>query len=236
MSPNSVLMCGLAGILAWEDRYRVRRDVLGADVRAHCASRAGWGGAVRQSRQIRHPLGRSAGSCTDGWRSSTSIPAQISRSRRHSKTWIVFNGEIYNFRELRDELEAAAPDYTWRTHRDTEVLLAAYDVWGEKCVEQLNGMFAFAIWDEPRADAVPGARSHGAEAAVLRGSRRTRRRRSHAPAMLIAFASELTALRQPVGSIVDRRLALGDYLRCGYVPAPCDDLQRRGEAAAGERG
>src|SRR5207237_948991 len=58
--------------------------------------------------------------------------------------WLVFNGEIYNYRELRSQLSG----YSWRTESDTEVLLAAYEKWGEKCVEHLNGMFAFAIWDE----------------------------------------------------------------------------------------
>ena len=61
---------------------------------------------------------------------------------------IVFNGEIYNFRELRAELTKLRPDFQWRTTGDTEALLLAYDVWGEKCLERLNGMFAFAVWDE----------------------------------------------------------------------------------------
>lgn len=59
--------------------------------------------------------------------------------------WIVFNGEIYNYPELRRELEA---DYTFRTQTDTEVLLAAWLKWGEACLDKLIGMFAFVIWDE----------------------------------------------------------------------------------------
>ncbi len=62
--------------------------------------------------------------------------------------WIVFNGEIYNFRELRQELEAAGVDF--KSHSDTEVILAAYREWGEFCLTRLGGMFAFALWDEPR--------------------------------------------------------------------------------------
>jgi asparagine synthase (glutamine-hydrolysing) len=61
---------------------------------------------------------------------------------------IVFNGEIYNFLELRAELEALG--HVFRTRSDTEVLLKAYEVWGTASVERLNGMYAFAIWDEPR--------------------------------------------------------------------------------------
>src|SRR5271169_481337 len=62
--------------------------------------------------------------------------------------WIVFNGEIYNFRELRKELEGAGAEF--RSHSDTEVILAAYRVWGESCLTRLGGMFAFALWDAPR--------------------------------------------------------------------------------------
>jgi len=62
--------------------------------------------------------------------------------------WIVFNGEIYNFRDLRRELEAAGVRF--ESQSDTEVILAAYRVWGEACLTRLGGMFAFALWDAPR--------------------------------------------------------------------------------------
>src|SRR5271156_4308257 len=65
-----------------------------------------------------------------------------------SGSWIVFNGEIYNFRELRKELESAGVEF--KSHSDTEVILAAYRVWGESCLTRLGGMFAFALWDVPR--------------------------------------------------------------------------------------
>jgi len=58
---------------------------------------------------------------------------------------VVYNGEIYNYRELKSELEARG--YQFRTTGDTEVLLKAYHAWGEKCVERFNGMFAFCIFD-----------------------------------------------------------------------------------------
>jgi asparagine synthase (glutamine-hydrolysing) len=58
---------------------------------------------------------------------------------------VVFNGEIYNYVELRRELSA---DYEFRTRTDTEVLLAAYQKWGEDCLDKLIGMFSFLIWDE----------------------------------------------------------------------------------------
>src|SRR3989344_8291112 len=58
---------------------------------------------------------------------------------------IVFNGEIYNFIEVRAQLEARGHRFT--THSDTEVILIGYLEWREHCVDRLNGMFAFAIWD-----------------------------------------------------------------------------------------
>ena len=65
-----------------------------------------------------------------------------------SGNWIVFNGEIYNFRELRAELEAAGNRF--QSHSDTEVILAAYRIWGAESFDRLRGMFAFALWDASR--------------------------------------------------------------------------------------
>jgi asparagine synthase (glutamine-hydrolysing) len=65
---------------------------------------------------------------------------------RHLPIWITYNGEIYNYLELRAELEALG--FAFRTASDTEVLLAAYVCWGEKCLERFNGMWSFAIHDE----------------------------------------------------------------------------------------
>ena len=60
------------------------------------------------------------------------------------RVWVTFNGEIYNYLELKQELS----DYPFRSDTDTEVLLAAYEKWGEACLDRLRGMFAFGIWDE----------------------------------------------------------------------------------------
>lgn len=65
---------------------------------------------------------------------------------RYGSLWITFNGEIYNFKELRDELKNKG--HIFKSQSDTEVILAAYAEWGAECVKRFNGMFAFAVWDE----------------------------------------------------------------------------------------
>lgn len=129
--------------------------------------------------------------------------------------WVVFNGEIYNFLSLRQELTALRPSCPWRTQGDTEVLLAAYDAWGERCVDHFNGMFAFAIWDKPKQTLFLARDRMGQKplywAAVEAGN---------GPGAM-AFASELRALRQV--SWVDASISpsgLTDYLCWGYIPAP----------------
>jgi asparagine synthase (glutamine-hydrolysing) len=63
-------------------------------------------------------------------------------------TWVVFNGEIYNFKEIRQELENRG--HVFRTQSDTEVIIHGYREWGNDVLRRLNGMFGLAIWDEPR--------------------------------------------------------------------------------------
>ncbi len=69
-------------------------------------------------------------------------------SNEDGTIWIVFNGEIYNHADLRRGLEAAG--HAYRTKSDTETIVHAYEEWGDACVDRFRGMFAFAIWDQPR--------------------------------------------------------------------------------------
>src|SRR2546425_6733391 len=60
--------------------------------------------------------------------------------------WLVYNGEIYNYATLRDELMNRG--HAFRSKTDSEVIIHAFEEWGEHCLERFNGMFAFALWDE----------------------------------------------------------------------------------------
>ena len=120
---------------------------------------------------------------------------------------IVFNGEVYNFEEMRSELGTHA----WRGHSDTEVMLEAIERWGlESAVQRFVGMFAFAVWDR-----------HERRLFLIRDRIGIKPVYYGYVGGHFVFASELKALRVFPGfeACVDRN-TLAAYLRCAYVPAP----------------
>jgi asparagine synthase (glutamine-hydrolysing) len=122
---------------------------------------------------------------------------------------IVFNGEIYNFQELREDLTRRG--HQFRTNSDTEVIVHLYERYGADCVEHLRGMFAFAIWDE-REKSLFLARDRVGKKPLLY---------SHRPNGDFVFASEFCALLQhpAIGRETDAA-AIDDYLSFLCVPAP----------------
>ncbi len=192
-------MCGIAGFISPTDAPDDRE----AAVRRMCA--AMWhrgpddGGSVTQ------------GEATLGMRRLAIFdpahghqPMATADGRFH----LVFNGAIYNHREIRAELESTG--YAFKTRCDTEVLLAAFAHWGEACLERLRGMFAFAVWDN-RAQSLFLARdAFGIKPLYVH----------HAGARLL-FASELNALltSNAVSTAIDPH-AMADYLAWFAVPAP----------------
>ena len=120
---------------------------------------------------------------------------------------IVFNGEIYNFRELRRELEALGARF--RTQGDTETILAAWQQWGPQCLSRLHGMFAFAIYDTEARTLFLARDRLGVKPLFM----------AHLADGSLAFASELKGLlAHPLLRREVDPLAVEDYLTWGYVP------------------
>lgn len=124
-----------------------------------------------------------------------------------SRAVIVFNGEIYNFRELRRELEQAG--FNFRTSGDTEVILAAWQRWGPDCLARLDGMFAFALYDRDKRQLFLARDRFGVKPLFM----------AHLSDGSLAFASELKGLL--AHPQLRRRVnpqAIEAYMTWGYVP------------------
>lgn len=124
------------------------------------------------------------------------------------RLWITYNGEIYNFKEVREDLAAAGESF--RSESDTEVLLAAYRRWGQDCLRRFRGMFALALWDVDKQSLVLIRDRFGVKPLYYRisGGR-------------FSFASEIRGLlaSDPRGHAVDAS-SVAEFLRFGYVSAP----------------
>jgi len=122
---------------------------------------------------------------------------------------VVFNGEIYNFAELAKELRQKG--HTFRTHSDTEVIVHAWEEWGEACVDRFRGMFVFAIWDSKREQLFIARDRLGIKPLYY----------SMLPNGHFIFGSELKALLQhPDLPRTIEPTAVEDYFAYGYVPEP----------------
>jgi asparagine synthase (glutamine-hydrolysing) len=121
----------------------------------------------------------------------------------------VFNGEIYNFAEVRAEL--LAKGHRFRTASDTEIIVHGYEEWGERCVDRFRGMFAFAVWDEPRRRLLLVRDRLGVKPLYY----------AELPGRGVVFGSEIKSLLED--SAVPRQWrpdAIDAYLTLLYIPAP----------------
>ncbi len=129
-------------------------------------------------------------------------------SNEDETVWLVFNGEIYNFRELRLLLEKKG--YRFKSDSDTEVVVHAYEEFGENCVNYLRGMFAFAIWDSNKRKVFLARDRLGKKPLFY-----------HHDKNKLVFASEMKALLlYPDVPREISKQSISDYLSYGYVPAP----------------
>ena len=194
-------MCGIAGILTREAHGDEQRRVAAMQqaLRHRGPDDAGTWQSDAKRATFAHtrlaildptPAGHQPMSCADG------------------RFTITFNGEIYNFKELRHTLEGRG--ITLRTQTDTEVILRAYEVFGEACVSRLRGMFAFAIWDEREQTCLLARDRFGIKPLYY-----------HAHDSGLVFASEVKALLH--SGAVPRGLdrdAMYQYFRAGSVQDP----------------
>jgi asparagine synthase (glutamine-hydrolysing) len=189
-------MCGICGKISWKlppDQEIIRR------MTAQMAHR----GPDNEGIYCKGPvvLGHRRLSVIDTSQAGNQPMADAS-----GKLWIVYNGEIYNFMDIRNELITAG--YEFKSRTDTEVILAAYDKWGIKCLERFIGMFAFAIWDASRQQIVLARDRLGKKPLYFKAF----------PNGDIVFASELRALLMDpsVGKNLNFK-ALGHYLSLNYT-------------------
>ncbi len=134
-------------------------------------------------------------------------------SNEDGSVWLVLNGEIYNYNELRPELESKG--HKFRSHSDTETLVHLYEEYGVECVGKLRGMFAFAIWDDNKKVLFAARDRAGKKPFVYR----------YKDGRLV-FASEFAALLK--SGEIPRKVsdnAIHYYMSLGYVPAPMSALE-----------
>ena len=126
---------------------------------------------------------------------------------------IIFNGEIYNYIELKEDLQKKG--YNFSTQSDTEVIPAAYDCWGIECLNKFDGMFAFALWDEKKEQLLIARDRFGEKPLFYHADYLLRGKFEQ-----FAFASEMKALWAiGIDKNIDGTMML-NYLTLGYVQNP----------------
>ena len=193
-------MCGIAGLFALDGAPEPRAGLV-----EHMCAQIVHRGPDDQG-VFRHPIGHI------GMRRLSIIDLSSGHqpiANEDRSVWIVFNGEIYNYRELRRELEGHG--HAFATHSDTECIVHGYEQWGDAVFSRLRGMFAVAIVDLPRRRLLLGRDRLGKKPLYY-----TRLRDG-----TLAFGSELKCLSVVPGfePRIDAQ-ATRDYLALGYVPAP----------------
>jgi len=197
-------MCGIAGIVGWKQNQYVATTA--AEMVGALLHRGPDDGAVWSDTEHGVSLGHRRLSILE--LSVHGSQPMVSRSERYV---IVYNGEIYNFNEIRRQLEVEGKCCVWRGHSDTEVLLAAIDAWGvQTALDKLVGMFAFALWDK-LTKSITIARDRMGEKPLYYGF----------IGHQFVFSSELKAIKAAFSAeLTIDRYALTKFVRYGYVPAP----------------
>jgi asparagine synthase (glutamine-hydrolysing) len=144
-------------------------------------------------------------------------------SDQEESVWVIFNGEIYNFKEIRKELQALG--HVFRTASDTEVIVHGYKQWGDDVLNRLNGMFGLAIWDVKRRRLVLARDPFGIKLIYYRIDEDG-----------LSFASEMRAVRVKMGEKAEvDPTALNLFLRNRYTPSPYTILKGIRKLAPGTK-
>ncbi len=193
-------MCGIVGIFDITAKREINRDLLSRMNETQFHRGPDGGGLHREA-----GLGL-------GHRRLSIIDLSHGQQPMHSQDGnvvLTYNGEVYNFPELRKELEALG--YRFKTHCDTEVIVYAWQAWGEDCVLRLRGMFAFAIWDRSKQTLFLARDRLGIKPLFYSQLRNGQ----------FIFSSELKALQEHPD--LPREMdpaAIEEYFGFGYIPDP----------------
>jgi len=210
-------MCCIAGLLLSEGPTNEGRSAVGRMISASRHRGPDTSGCVEI------PL--ATGTLALGHARLSIIDLSVSSSQpMHDSagSWLVFNGEIYNFRDLRHQLEALGVRF--RTSGDTEVLLRALLQWGEQALQKLQGMFAFAFWDACRKELLLARDPMGIKPLYY-----------HAAPRRFAFSSEVKAMaRAEVCPLTVDRGAVDSFLAFGAVIGPRTIYQEIRELEPGQ--
>ncbi len=197
-------MCGIAGQFNFQRREPVQRETI-----------------VRMARSIAHrgPDDEGffiAGPVGLGFRRLSIIDlagGHQPMSDAEETVWIIFNGEIYNYKELRAELQSKG--HQFRTNSDTEVIIHGYKEWGTEIFNHLNGMFGLAIWDVPNQRLVVARDAMGIKLIYYKIDNGT-----------LTFGSEIRSILAAQNSRPDvDPMALNLFLRFRYTPSPLTIFQ-----------
>lgn len=201
-------MCGICGIVDYTNKIGLDAGIIGkmSDRMRHRGPDDE--GTYLNNREVSNPdvkvgLGHRRLSIID-----LSSDGHQPMSNEDKTIWVVLNGEIYNFLELRLDLEKKG--HSFKSRSDTEVIVHLYEEYGEDCVKYLRGMFAFGLWDEKK-NILLLVRDRVGKKPLL----------YYYKDGVLCFASEFSAML--AGNLIDKRInfeAIDYYLSFGYIPAP----------------
>lgn len=197
-------MCGIAGIIQREPSYRKEQVHQMIDALSH---RGPDGEGVWQNQSGTALLGHRRLAIIDTSDAAAQPLHYTPPSGLQNRYTIVYNGEIYNYPELKQQLEKTG--YSFHTQSDTEVIIAAYDHWDEDCLNYFDGMFAFAIWDEEEQELFAARDRFGEKPFFYSFEKGT-----------LSFASEMKALwASGLNRTVNLKM-LFNFITIGYVDNP----------------